>query len=197
MNAIRLLLVCFAALAAGCQPAPETESADGAAPGAGSPDTAASGAESPDTTASGAAGPATPASGAASTDAGAPEVEYFQGPGMENLDLPFSAAVRVGDTLYLSGMIGNVPGTMELAPGGIQGQTRQALENIKATLEHVGSSMDNVVKCTVFLADMSEWQAMNEIYVTFFDKMPARSAFGANGLALDGKLEIECIATMP
>lgn len=123
-----------------------------------------------------------------------PEVEYIDMPGMEELDLPFSAAVRVGHTLYLSGMIGNLPGKLELAPGGIQGQTRQALENVKATLEHAGSSMDRVVKCTVFLADMSEWAAMNEVYVTFFETPPARSALGANGLALDGKLEIECIA---
>lgn len=125
-----------------------------------------------------------------------PDIEYINMPGMEGLDLPFSAAVRVGHTLYLSGMIGNLPGKMELAPGGIQGQTRQALENVKATLEHAGSSMDRVVKCTVFLADMSEWAAMNEVYVTFFETPPARSAFGANGLALDGKLEIECIAVV-
>jgi 2-iminobutanoate/2-iminopropanoate deaminase len=136
---------------------------------------------------------AVPADEAAAGSA-APEVEYINMPGMEELDLPFSAAVRVGHTIYLSGMIGNVPGSMELAPGGIQGQTRQTLENIKATLEHAGSSMDRVVKCTVFLADMSEWAAMNEVYVTFFETPPARSAFGANGLALDGKLEIECIA---
>jgi 2-iminobutanoate/2-iminopropanoate deaminase len=131
---------------------------------------------------------------APATDEAPPDIEYINMPGMEDLDLPFSAAVRVDDTLYLSGMIGNLPGTMKLAPGGIQGQTRQTLENIKATLEHAGSSMDRVVKCTVFLADMSEWAAMNEVYVTFFKTPPARSAFGANGLALDGKLEIECIA---
>ncbi len=125
-----------------------------------------------------------------------PDIQYINMPDMEGLDLPFSAAVRVGHTLYLSGMIGNLPGKMELAPGGIQGQTRQALENVKATLEHAGSSMDRVVKCTVFLADMSEWAAMNEVYVTFFENPPARSAFGANGLALDGKLEIECIAVV-
>jgi reactive intermediate/imine deaminase len=125
-----------------------------------------------------------------------PVVEYLDAPGMEGLDLPFSAAVRVGNTLYLSGTIGNLPGTLELAPGGIQGETRQALENIKSTLEHVGSSMDRVVKCTVFLADMNEWQAMNEVYVTYFENPPARSALGANGLALDGRLEIECIAVV-
>lgn len=163
MTAIRVLLVCSAALAAGCQPSSEAADPDDAAGAAGA----------------------------------AAEVEYIQGPGMENLDLPFSAAVRVGNTLYLSGMIGNLPGTLDLAPGGIQGQTRQALDNIKATLEHAGSSMNRVVKCTVFLADMSEWQAMNEVYVTYFENMPARSAFGASGLAAGARLEIECIATMP
>ncbi|HZD54268.1 MAG TPA: Rid family hydrolase [Woeseiaceae bacterium] len=126
----------------------------------------------------------------------APELEYLTGPGMEELDLPFSAAVRIGNLLYLSGMIGNLPGTMDLAPGGIRGETRQALDNVKATLEHVGSSMDRVVKCTVFLADMSEWQAMNEVYVTYFEHMPARSAVGASGLALGARLEIECIAAV-
>ncbi|HLT89491.1 MAG TPA: RidA family protein [Woeseiaceae bacterium] len=133
---------------------------------------------------------------AGAAQASAPVVEYIAGPGLENLDLPFSSAVRVGHTLYVSGMIGNLPGTLELAPGGIQGQTRQALENIAATLEHAGSSMDRVVKCTVFLADMGEWQAMNEVYVTFFENKPARSALGANGLALDARVEIECIATI-
>ena len=136
--------------------------------------------------------PATDAVARAPANDAPPEIEYINMPGMENL--PFSAAVRVGHTIYLSGMIGNERGTMELAPGGIQGQTRQALENIKATLEHAGSSMDRVVKCTVFLADISEWAAMNEVYVTFFETPPARSALGVNGLALDGKLEIECIA---
>ncbi|HEX7061136.1 MAG TPA: RidA family protein, partial [Woeseiaceae bacterium] len=78
----------------------------------------------------------------------------------------------------------------------IQGETRQALENIRSVLAHAGSSMDRVVKCTVFLADMNEWQAMNDVYVTFFKNMPARSAFGANGLALGARLEIECMATV-
>jgi reactive intermediate/imine deaminase len=126
----------------------------------------------------------------------APDVEYLNAPGTEDLGLPFSAAVRVDNTLYLSGNIGNLPGTLELAPGGIQGETRQTMENIKAVLEHFGSSMDRVVKCTVFLADMNEWAAMNEVYRTYFTNPPARSALGASGLALNGRIEIECIAVV-
>ncbi len=122
------------------------------------------------------------------------EVEYLSAPDAENLDLPFSAAVRVDNTLYLSGALGNIPGTMNLAEGGIQGETRQTLENISRTLETFGSSMNDVVKCTVFLADIGEWAAMNEVYVTFFDDKPARSAMGVNGLALGARVEIECIA---
>ena len=124
------------------------------------------------------------------------EIEYLQMPGAEDLDLPFSAAVRVGDTLYVSGNIGNIPGTLELAEGGIQGETRQTLENIKRVVERFGSSMDRVVKCTVFLADMGEWGAMNEVYRTYFTNPPARSALGASGLALDARVEIECIAVI-
>ncbi len=125
-----------------------------------------------------------------------PRVEYLNKPGTEDLGLPFSAAVRVDNLLFLSGNLGNIPGTMNLAAGGIQGETRQTLENIKATLEMFGSSMDKVVKCTVFLADMSEWGAMNEVYKTYFENPPARSALGANGLALNARTEIECIAVI-
>ncbi len=120
--------------------------------------------------------------------------EYLLMPGMEGLDLPFSSAVRVDNTLYLSGNIGNIPGTLELAEGGIAGETRQTLENISAVVEQFGSSMDKVVKCTVFLADIAEWGAMNEVYKTFFENPPARSALGASGLALNARVEIECIA---
>jgi len=124
----------------------------------------------------------------------AADVEYLQEPGTEDLGLPFSSAVRVGNTLYLSGNIGVVPGTMQLAEGGIQGETRQTMDNISQTLESFGSSMDRVVKCTVFLADIGEWGAMNEVYRTYFSNMPARSALGASGLALGARVEIECIA---
>ncbi len=126
-----------------------------------------------------------------------PKVEYY-GAGTETeRKLPFSDAVRVGNLLFLSGKIGNIPGTMELASGGIQGETRQTLENIKATLERLGSSMAEVVKCTVFLADIAEWAAMNEVYVEYFPHdPPARSALGSSGLALGARTEIECIATV-
>ncbi|HSN52920.1 MAG TPA: Rid family hydrolase [Woeseiaceae bacterium] len=122
------------------------------------------------------------------------DVEYLQAPGTEDLGLPFSSAVRVDDTLYLSGAIGVIPGTMDLAEGGIQGETRQTLDNNRQTLETFGSSLDKVVKCTVFLADMAEWGAMNEVYRTYFENPPARSALGASGLALNARVEIECIA---
>lgn len=121
-------------------------------------------------------------------------VEYLQMPGMEERNLPFSAAVRVGETLYLSGNLGNVPGTLDLVEGGIAAETRQTLENIKAALTEFGSSMDDVVKCSVFLADINEWAAMNEVYRTYFRNPPARSALGTSGLALNARVEIECIA---
>ena len=109
---------------------------------------------------------------------------------------PFSPAVRVGNLLFLSGQIGTKPDASgEVVAGGIQPETRQALENIRELLGRVGSSMDKVVKCTVFMADMKEWPAMNEVYATFFPtNKPARSAFGATGLALNARVEIECIA---
>ncbi|MCH8117547.1 MAG: RidA family protein [Proteobacteria bacterium] len=125
-----------------------------------------------------------------------PDVAYLQAPGTEDMNLPFSSAVRVDKMLYLSGSIGLVPGTQQLAEGGIQGETRQVLENISQTLQTFGSSMDKVVKCTVFLADIQEWGAMNEVYRTFFPNPPARSALGVSGLALDSRVEIECIAVV-
>ena len=132
---------------------------------------------------------------ASETDA-SPAGEWLRAPGTEDLELPFSPAVRVGNTLYLSGALGIVPGTRNLAEGGILGETQQVLENISATLEDFGSSMDNVVKCTVFLADIREWAAMNEIYTTFFPNKPARSAVGISGLGLSARVEIECIAVI-
>jgi 2-iminobutanoate/2-iminopropanoate deaminase len=120
-------------------------------------------------------------------------VEYVAPPGGGHR--PFSEVVKVGRMLYLAGQLGT-DSTGHLAPGGIQAETRQSLENIKHVLETNGSSLDHVVKCTVMLADIKEWGAMNEVYVTFFPThLPARSAFGTQGLALNGRVEIECMAT--
>lgn len=111
---------------------------------------------------------------------------------------PFSEAVRAGDFLFLSGQIGSVPGSADVVPGGIAAESKQAMENIKAVLERHGASMDDVVKCTVFLADMSEWGAFNEVYRAFFPKhFPVRSALGANGLAKGARVEVECVARVP
>lgn len=126
----------------------------------------------------------------------ATDVEWLKAPGTEDMDLPFSAAVRVDNMLYLSGALGYDREKGALVEGGIRPETRKTLENISATLEMFGSSMDRVVKCTVFLADISEWAAMNEVYVEFFPNKPARSALGVNGLALGARTEIECIAVL-
>lgn len=124
-----------------------------------------------------------------------PKVEYLNSGKVLPAGLPFSEAVRVGETLYLSGQIGLVPGSMKLVPGGIKEESRQTMENIRTTLEAHGYTLADVVKCTVMLADIAEWPTFNEIYRTFFDKrFPARSALGANGLALGARVEVECIA---
>lgn len=108
--------------------------------------------------------------------------------------LPFSPLVRVGNVLYLAGQLGT-SSTGALVQGGIGPETRQAMDNIKTLLEANGSSMDRVVKCTVMLADINEWGAMNAVYVTYFPThKPARSAFGTSGLARNGRVEIECMA---
>jgi len=124
------------------------------------------------------------------------DIEFITAPGTDDMNLPFSPAVRVGNTLYLSGNLGNIPGTLELAAGGIKGETRQTMENIKSVLELAGSSMDKIVKCSVFIADMAEWAAMNDVYRSYFKVPPARSALGASGLALGARVEIDCIAVV-
>lgn len=127
--------------------------------------------------------------------AGSSDVEFLGSGGRLPDGLPFSEAVRVGDLLFLSGQVGTRPGTDELVPGGIEAEARQTMENIRATLDAHGYSMRDVVKCTVMLADISEWGTFNSVYVTFFDgRYPARSAFGADGLALGARVEVECIA---
>lgn len=102
-----------------------------------------------------------------------------------------SNAVRVGNTIHLSGQLG-ISGER-----GIQPETRATMERIKALLEANGAVMDDIIKCTVFLADFAEWGAMNEVYVTYFPKhRPARSAVAVNGMAGDARVEIECTAVI-
>jgi len=112
---------------------------------------------------------------------------------------PFSPAVRAGGFLFVSGQIGarSEGGRMVLVPGGVEAETRQTLDNIRDILTRSGSSLDRVVKCTVMIADMADWPRINTIYATYFPgPKPARSALGANGLALAAKVEIECIAAV-
>ena len=125
-------------------------------------------------------------------------IEYLSPPEFKKAGLPFSQAVRVGDVLYLSGQLGNKPGTLELVPGGMEAEARQTMENIGAVLTANGLSFDDVIKCTVMMADMKQWPAFNAIYVQYFksDRLPARSAFGTSGLALGAALELECMAYM-
>lgn len=116
-------------------------------------------------------------------------------PERQSLDLPYSDAVRAGDLLFLSGTIGQAPGTRTLVPGGVAAETRQALENIKANLTAHGSSMDRVVKCSVFLADIADFEAMNAVYRQYFPtNKPARTTVGVAGLPIGARVEIECIA---
>lgn len=122
-------------------------------------------------------------------------VEFLNSGKVVPTTLPFSEAVRVGDTLYLSGQIGVKPGTLELVPGGMKEQARQTMDNIRTTLEAHGYTMRDLVKCTVMLADMARWSEFNAVYAGYFDgRFPARSAFGAQGLALGAEVEVECIA---
>ena len=126
-------------------------------------------------------------------------MEFFTTPEARAAGLPFSLAVRVGDVLHLSGALGNLPGRLELVPGGMGEQARQTMENIGAVLAAHGLGFEAVFKCTVMLADMTLWGEFNKVYVGYFrpDRLPARSAFGANGLALGALVEVECLAHMP
>ncbi|MEP6882731.1 MAG: Rid family detoxifying hydrolase [Dokdonella sp.] len=126
-----------------------------------------------------------------------PKVEFINSEKAKAAGYPFSQAVRVDHTLYLSGQIGMDPKTGKLAEGGIASESRQAMQNIKDLLAEHSHSMDDVVKCTVMLADIKEWPAFNEIYRGFFkNHFPARSAFAGSGLAMGARVEVECIAVV-
>lgn len=112
-------------------------------------------------------------------------------------NFPFSEAVKVGNVLYLSGQVGIVPETQQIASGGIEAESHQVMRNIKSVLEAHGYAMDNLIKCTAFLTDMAEWPAFNAVYTGYFaaGRLPVRSTLGVSELALGAHVEVECIAS--
>lgn len=123
-------------------------------------------------------------------------VESFRLPSLPEA-LPFSSAVRTGGTVYVSGQIGHVPGELRLVAGGFETEARQALDYMREALEMAGSSLDRVVKCTVFLTDIGDLERLDAIYREYFPKhLPARSAFQVQGLAQGAAVEIECVAAV-
>lgn len=110
---------------------------------------------------------------------------------------PYSAGVKTGQFVFTAGQLGINPETGEFVSGGIEAETRQALKNLQAVLEAAGSSLDQVVKTTVFLRDMDDFGAMNAVYAEFFTgNYPARSAVQPARLPKDGAVEIEAIALL-
>lgn len=125
---------------------------------------------------------------------GSDEIRHYVKDAYRDAGFPFSSAVEADGWIFLAGELGTADGG-KLVAGGIEPETRQTMDNIQATLAANDLSWDHVVKCTVFLADIAEWPVFNEVYKTYFEEnFPARSALGANGLALGARVEIECIA---
>jgi reactive intermediate/imine deaminase len=123
------------------------------------------------------------------------DIEYFINQRNIDNNYPFSNAVQVGDILFLSGEIGFDAEKGKLVEGGINAETKQTMDNIKQSLGNYGYSLNDLVKCTVMLADINDWPAFNKVYANYFPvHFPARSAFATNGLALGAKVEVECIA---
>jgi reactive intermediate/imine deaminase len=127
----------------------------------------------------------------------AAEIERFDDGPFAGMDYPFSESARVGNLLFLAGQVGEDEDG-KLVPGGIRAEAEQVMLNIEAALARRGLAMKHVVKCTVFLADIAEWGVFNEIYTEHFSHpYPARSALGASGLAVNARVEVECIAGYP
>ena len=128
----------------------------------------------------------------------ASQIEHYTHPDNKVKGLPFSEAVRVGNTIYLAGQIGVAPGDSKLIPGGLVPETEQTLKNIDTVLKHFSLTFKDIVKCQVMLADIKEWPAFNIVYKKYFSApYPARSAFASSGLALGARVEVECIAVIP
>jgi 2-iminobutanoate/2-iminopropanoate deaminase len=117
--------------------------------------------------------------------------------GLMKLDA-FSHAVVAGDFIYVSGSLGNLGETIDLAPGGTAGETKQVLKNIETILDGCGASLKDVVKMGVFLSDMDTFPEMNAAYVEIMgDAPPARITVGKAGLAIGAAVEIDCVAYKP
>ena len=128
------------------------------------------------------------------SSAQAAEIAKFDDGPFAGMGYPYSESARAGDLLFLAGQIGE-DGDGKLVPGGIQAEAEQMMVNIEAALARRGLTMGHVVKCTVFLAEIAEWSAFNEVYKKHFSQpYPARSALGASGLAANARVEMECIA---
>lgn len=132
-----------------------------------------------------------------STDSGRRQI--IRPEGVASLPV-FSLAVRSGDLIFLSGQLGAVPGESppRVIEGGIETETRQTMENIIAVLDAAGASLEDLLKCTVFLADIADYEAMNAVYAEYFPTdPPARAALAGSGLALGALVEVDCIAVAP
>jgi len=128
-----------------------------------------------------------------------PRREIIQPPGVARLPV-FSSAVRSGDFIFLSGALGALPNVNppQVIEGGIEAETRQTMENIITVLDAAGATLEDLIKCTVYLADIEDYAAMNEVYVQFMPAQPpARAALAGSGLALGALVEIDCIAAVP
>ncbi len=126
----------------------------------------------------------------------APALSQPAQPAADAPQRPFSPAVRVGDILYMSGQIGLVPDGMDPHGDGFDAAVRMAMDGMGRVLKEHGLDHGDLVKCTVMLDDMADWPRFNAAYVPYFKgkRLPARSAFGADGLARGAPLEVECIA---
>ena len=125
-------------------------------------------------------------------------IERIVSPGAPQPRGPYSHAVRAGDFIYVSGQVAINPKTNQFEPGIVADETRRTIENIRAILQAAGADLADVVKCSVFLADIRDFAAMNEVYAQFFDEAkPARSTVQATLPAAGMKVEIDCVAYKP
>lgn len=129
----------------------------------------------------------------------AEDITYFSAPTTKAARLPFSDAVRAGDTLYLNNQIGNLPGKGNLVDNSFPAQFEQTMLNIDAVLKANGLSRSNIVMCTVTLTDMANWGELNRLWRASFsaDALPARNVIGTTALPLNAAVGVQCIAAYP